>query len=220
MMDFLSNPTNLAEVLAMLIALVTLTGRSMGWWRIFIFFLAITLAVEGAGYYMVHVLDRTDNYILFVLFLLVEVSFYTFIFFRALQSNLLQRWLVAFFILFILIYLYDISRTNFLQYTSLGRISLSVYVVLFSCIYYRQLLYDEKMFYPLRHPLFWIITGLFFFYFGTIVIFCFRGALLALPGHGIFIRKTLLGTLNWILYTCWSIAFIWKKRQPRSSRPS
>jgi len=220
MIDFLSNPTNLAEVLAMLIALVTLTGRGTGWWRTFIFFLAITLGVEGGGYYMVHVLGRTDNYILFVLFMLVEVSFYTFIFFRVLQSNLLQRWLIAFFIMFILIYLYDISRTNFLQYTSLSRIGLSVYVVLFSCIYYRQLLYDEKMVYPLRHPAFWVVTGLFFFYFGTIVIFCFRSALLALPGQGIFIRKTLLGTLNWILYASWSIAFIWKKRQLRSSGPS
>ena len=218
--DFLSNPSNMAEVLALLVALASVTSPRNGWWRLFALFMVMTLGVEITGYYLHNTLNRRNNYVVFVPFMLIEACFYSFILYKFLDTVVLRRWLLAGFGAFLLIYFFDVAGAGFATYTSTSRISLSVFVVLFSCIYYQRLLQGSELPQPLKYPPFWIVTGLFFFYFGTIVVFCFRSQLIKLPGKGANVRLFLLGALNWILYLSWSIAFIWKKRQIRLSRAS
>ncbi|HXB31791.1 MAG TPA: hypothetical protein VNV35_00150 [Puia sp.] len=210
----------MAEVLALLVALATLTSPRSGWWRFFTLFMALTLGVEITGFYVHYILNRPNNYNVFVPFMLVEACFYTLILYKFLDTVNLRRWLLAGFGAFLLVYIFDLAGTNFMSYSSTSRISLSVFVVLFSCIYYRRLLQGTVLLQPLKYPPFWVVTGLFFFYFGTIVVFCFRSQLIRLPDKGANVRLFLLGALNWILYLSWSIAFIWKRSQIRLSKAS
>lgn len=212
--EFLFNPTTLAELTA-LIAACIMSTRKVGWWQHFFFFLLITLSVETCVHYIP--LLHTNRYIVFGLFMIVQAGFFSLLFFQFLSTRLSKQLLFCGLAVFVFFYVYDVSQGSFTKdyYGTLARKGLSVYIVLFSCIYYRQLLQHTEMVSPLREPAFWIVTGLFFNYFVTFVIFQMRDRLLLLPDKGVQIVTILMGALNWIFYGCWTAAFIWRKIQTR-----
>jgi hypothetical protein len=70
----------------------------------------------------------------------------------------------------------------------------------------------------LQHPPFWIVTGLFFFNFGSIACNLFFDYLMVkIPKEYIPINYIIFTVLNFILYGCWSYAFICRYRQMISS---
>src|SRR5580658_8100115 len=119
--DFLSNPTNMAEALALLLSLVCLTSPAVGWWRLFALFMVLTLAVEATGYYVHYILNKPNNYVVFVPFMLIEACFYTYVLHKFLDTVTLRRFLLAGFGAFLLIYIFDLSGKNFTTYTSTSR---------------------------------------------------------------------------------------------------
>lgn len=211
--QFLFNPSTLAEVTALVSASIMCT-RKVGWWQHFVFFLCITLAVEASVFFSPFL--RANRYIVFGMFMIVQAGFFSMVFYRFLSSSqLAKQVLMAATIVFVCVYVHDVLNDSFTKdyYGTLARKALSVYVVLFSCIYYRQLLRHGDMLSPLREPAFWIVTGLFFNYFVTFVIFQMRDLLLSLPDKGLQIVTIIMGILNWIFYGCWSVGLAWRKTQ-------
>lgn len=214
LIKFLLNPTTLAELTAFTTACIMLSGKA-GWWVNFFFFLLITLSVEASVYFVPFL--HSNRYIVFGMFMIVQAGFFGFLFNKFLSTPLSKQihwWAI---IAFILIYIFDVSRGSFTKdyYGTLARKGLSVYVVFFSCIFYRQLLQHTEQIRPLREPAFWIVTGLFFNYFVTFVIFQMRERLLLLPDKGLEFVTITLGILNWILYGCWTGAFALRKTYAR-----
>jgi hypothetical protein len=203
------------EILALIAAIVCLTSKRSGYWALFLAFLLITLSIEGFGYYY-KVILKLPNYIFYNMLMLIQVVFFSFLFNRFSKKNYNKILLAIGLIAFITLFIIEGLKSSFDTYNKMSRISLSYHVVFFSCLFYFNLLRDDSISSPLRHPPFWIITGLFFYYFGTAIIFSFFSTVAKIKlGGNISFYNLIMGTLSFILYSTWVIAFIWKKKQAR-----
>jgi hypothetical protein len=216
--NFLFNPTTIEEAVTLVAAVITLGSKKAGYWISFIFYLALTICVEATGYYFHYALER-PNYLVYNAFMLVQAGFFSFLFFSFFPESRMRRIIITALSLFIIFYLYESISNHFLRYNQMSRQLLSGYVVIFACIYYFRLIRQSENLEPLRHAPFWIVTGLFFFYFGTIVMFSFYSqvAKIKLSGNLSFFNLV-MGTLNFIQYGAWITGFICRKKQIQSSK--
>lgn len=215
--DFITNPVTIAELLALGAACFFLYSKKAGYWRLFIAFCMLVLLVELTGFYMRTVLKQ-PNHVLFNLLMLVQVAFFLYLLYRFHQSALLRKLIVAAVIIFLLLYLSESVIKAFAAYNKYSRQFVSLMIVLFSCTFYFTLLKNDQVKNPLTYPAFWIVTGLFVYYFGTIVMFAFFEDVSKIKLLGNLSFYTLvMGCLSSILYGSWIIGFIWKKKQLQSS---
>ena len=218
--QFLSNPSNAAEVIALVIALLTLTGKRAGYWSLFILYLAITIAVEITGFYYRTVLVK-PNYPFYNFFMIAQVLFFAFLFYKYHESRTIRLLVVVVLAIFLVFFISEGAINHFKAYNKYSRQFLSLFVVLFSCTFYFSLLRSDSVRNPVSYPPFWIVTGLFFFYFGSVAMFALYEKVSKIKLSGSLSFYTLvMGCLSCILYGSWIIGFIWRRKQVPSSRRS
>jgi hypothetical protein len=218
--DFLTNPVTIAELAALTAACFFLFSVKAGYWRLFILFCVVVLLAELTGFYMRTVLVR-PNHVVYNLLMLAQVAFFLFLFYRFHQSVKMKKIILAAAVIFVLVFLTESIVYAFAAYNKYSRQYLSLMIVLFSCTFYFTLLQNDKVKNPLSHPAFWIVTGLFFYYFGSIVMFAFieKVSKIKLSGNLSF-YTLVMGCLSFILYGSWIIGFLWKKKQLQSLNQS
>lgn len=225
--NFLTTPATIAELMALVAALLTVRDKRSGYWRFFILYLVITLSVESAGFYMRTVL-RVSNQQLYNFFMLIQALSFAFLFFRFNTNRKIRLRILSGMGIFILFLLGEhlviftaaepLPHREYLWYT---RMLLSVLVTVYSCNFYFYILKSEEVLSPLQYPPFWIVTGLFFYYFGSLPMFAFYNSVSVIKFTGnISFYSLVMGCLSCILYGSWIIGFIWKRKQIPSSRPS
>ncbi|HEU4470435.1 MAG TPA: hypothetical protein VFR58_05080 [Flavisolibacter sp.] len=204
------------EAICLVTALYFLFKSKMGWWQYFIPFLLLTLAVEIAGYMLYFELNQ-PNYWIFNIYLPIEVCFVFYVLDKLGKERLagtILLWLAL--LLFLFIYLKETYESKGLQYSSMANTFASLVVIFFCFIYYYSLLKQEDYIDLRRHPDFWVISGLFIFYFGSMGINLFPSQLSQwYLRTGVPVRYTVMLALNLFLYACWSYAFIWNYRQSK-----
>jgi len=216
--QFLSNPTNAAELIALVAALFILLNKKAGYWSFCIPYLLITILIEAAGYYF-RVELKKPNYAFYNFFMIIQLLFFAFLFYKFHQSKKIKQWVPVFVITFILFFISEGIINSFASYNKYSRQFLSVFIVFFSCIFYFSILRDDTIKSPVKYPPFWIVTGLFFFYFGSIAMFAFYDKVSQIKLSGNLSFYTLvMGCLSCILYGSWIIGFICKKKQDLSFR--
>jgi hypothetical protein len=222
---FLSNPSNLAEVLVLATGIFTLANKRFGYWRLFLFYLSVTIAVEAMGFYLHFFLDK-PNYQIYNIFLIVQAIFFSFLFSRFQETRKMKVAVLAglaFFMLFLLgeqaSILISTTPPKHHGYLWNTRIVLSVLVTVYAGFFYFSVLRSDSIRNPLKYPPFWIITGLFFYYFGSLPMFAFYEwvARIKLSGDLSF-YSLVMGCLSCILYGTWIIGFIWRRKQIPFSR--
>jgi hypothetical protein len=208
-----------AELAAFITALVVFAGRRYGYWSLFIAYLFITIAVEAAGFYTKTVL-RAPNYPYYNFLMIVQVLFFSYLFFRFHPPKSVRILLLLMLGFFMIFFIGEGIGKSFAAYNKTSRQLLSGYTVLFCCIFYFSLIREETVRSPLGYAPFWIVTGLFFYYFGTIALFAFydRVSQIKLAGT-ISFYNLVTGCLSCILYGSWIIGFICRKKQAPSSMP-
>jgi len=213
--ELLTNPTNLAEIITLLVSLLLVRSRPAGFWRWFVVFMTITLLVEtSACYYRLQY--GKSNHSFYNAFMIVQAAFYFFLFLKFFSPSQIRLLFSLLLLVFVLFFLGESVLLKFAGYNLWSRQFLSVYVVLGCCLYYTQLLRQEGTTSPLREPIFWIITGLFAFYFGSIVTFSIYFPLSGeVRLHYRWFYNTVIGTLSCILYCSWIIGFICRRRHLR-----
>jgi hypothetical protein len=215
--DFLTNPTNAAEVIALIAALCTLTHRGSGYWSYFILYLSITIAIEILGYYFRAVLKQ-PNYPFYNFFMIFQALFFSYLFYMFQDSKKIRLWIPLAFGVFLVFFIVEGVMNSFSAYHKYSRQVLSVLVVSFCCIFYFSILKLDSVKNPLTYPPFWIATGLFFFYFGSAVMFAFYDTVSKIKLSGTLSFYTLvMGCLSCILYGSWIIGFICRRKQMLSS---
>jgi hypothetical protein len=170
-------------------------------------FLIITLVVEITGFVLSIRLIR--NHGLYNYFTSAEFIFYSLFYRKILKGKRIKKIIIyataIYLILFILNILFVQGFQNF--HTITYRIG-SVMIVTWCYIYFRQLMKSEIYMSLFRNPLFWISSGLLFFYAG---FFFWMSAdvllYINLPYNG-FLWYAISDTLNIILYSCFLISFI------------
>ena len=211
----LNNFTIFLECLALLIGIVFLPGSRNKYNLLFIPFLLFVIGIEMAGVYYSNVL-KMKNHFLFNILMFVQAGFFTQLFYRFFKSDVNKKMAVALWILFLIIYCFQIIGVGFTTYFKICRVFLSV-IVVFQCLtFYFSLLRNDDIISPVKYGPFWIITGLFFFYFGSVSVFAFADAIssIRLAGETNF-YKLIMSTLSFIFYGSWCAGFICLKQQTK-----
>lgn len=171
--------------------------------RFFPFFLFVTVTFEAFGHYLLA--RDIVNYTIFNFFGIFEFSFYSFVLYHIITNTGLK----AFVLYAVLIYMIVALAYNFIEFKnrfhSLIYVTGSALTVCFSCFYFYGLFRTPTSRNPARHPGFWICFGLLFYYSCTIPIYTFSDFI---AGTIFEVYSFILGICNYLLYTCFTIAFI------------
>lgn len=205
-----------------LATLFCLRGLRAGWWVHFIWFTGLAFLVEGSGY-LLYFKYGISNHALFNLFLLVEYLFLSWAIHKLSKDYYRSGIPVIIGLTAVLaVYFYESISSSFRAYSANSFMAASIYFTLLCGLYYYFFMKQEQHVEIERFAPFWIITGLFLFYFGSTAIdFFFR----YFAAHNAQNPKTLKLTrykifivLNFILYASWAYAFICRQRQVTSAR--
>ncbi|RYY59504.1 MAG: hypothetical protein EOO05_13055 [Chitinophagaceae bacterium] len=201
-----------------LICLVICTASlwsSRQWWRLFIWFMLLTVLTEVTGFlYYFHINPGHSNEWVYNTYLPLEMAFKALVLARIMGHYGIKRyWFAGAYILLFAFWLYEGYSNGFVRYNAMSNLSGSILIVICCCLFYYRLLRAREYVDLPRYPPFWIISGLFIFYFGSTGLNAFVVQLQRIyASTGIPIRFIIMVVLNFILYACWSYAFLCIKR--------
>lgn len=201
------------EAACFLAATVFLKDKEQGWWRSFILFMLVTLSIETSGYILYFQLGK-QNHWLFNIYLPVEIGFLFFVLYRICKHyfKVLPILLIS-LLFFLCIYIWQSITLDWRDYSEYANTFASVMIILTCCLFYYYLLKLDINLELMRFPPFWVISGIFIFYLGSIGCGLFERPLTEVfKRTGIPIRYIIMLVLNFILYGCWSWAFLCRYR--------
>jgi hypothetical protein len=176
-------------------------------------FLIVSLLVDIVGRYMSW--HQIVNHWLFNLFTAGEFLFYSYIFLRLIESPKWKKVIVYSILIYPLLFVANLLWVEgFIHFHTITYRIGSVMVVLWCYLYFRQLMRSPGYTTVTRNPVFWISTGLMFFYTGFF-FYMSAGYILLYTGLkvGTLVWNIISGTLNALLYGCFLIAFLWGIRK-------
>ena len=186
------------------------------WLRLFFYLLVFTLAVDvGAVLYSYYF--KKSNHFIINIYLPVNFSFYFLIFSKAFETKKLKKIIYTTFIIYLLFALYDIIFIEGFYYFNTYSYCLGGILIVICCLlYFMWLFTSDRLMNYFTLPMFWISTGLLFFYVGSLVLMSLMGYIIEnhLDPHG-HIYQFISVTLNVLLYGAFTISFlcnqVWKK---------
>jgi hypothetical protein len=188
------------------------------WGNYFITFMGLTATVEWTGYIIFFRLGF-ENYWLYNAYLPLEISF-LFYLLNSFNRNYvkLARWFIAAWLIFILLYLWESFYSQFREYSGYANLYASICIIIACFLFYYLLMRQPGYINLMEYAAFWIVSGLFFFYLGSVACNVFKSQLtLVYEKTGLPIRYIIMLVLNFLLYSCWSYAFLCRYRQKISS---
>jgi len=213
--DIILNPILISETIACILAIIVGNRDTR---RLFLPYLLLTISLKFAGFYSGKS-PSEPNMIFFNINILLQAIFCTLLFCIFYPSQWMRRVAIGSFIVFLVFFLVEITRTPISAYNLHSRQLLSFEVVLLCCLFYFSLIRNDSVLDPLSFPPFWIVTGLFFYYFGSMGLFAFRDSVAQLRlSNNISIYTLVIAAFNLILYGNWIIGFVCMKRQHPPSR--
>jgi hypothetical protein len=204
------------ELFCLISSILFLTDKIAGWWRYFIGFLLLTVSIETIAYLMVSSSPSTkSNHWLHNLFLPVEILCIGYALNKICESYFNSKlWLFTGLGAFSSLYLYESINSNFKEYSFAANATASFWIALVCCLYYYYLLKQDEYIAITKDVSFWIISGCFLFYFGTTACNLFYFYLQHINvEQNKPVRLIIFSVLNFILYSCWSYAFLCKYRK-------
>lgn len=185
--------------------------------RLFTWFLIFTIFIQVAGYtYSTYF--RKSNHFIFNIDLLIQYLFYFVIFYYTFETKKLKLLIILAGIIFILYAFYNFfNKSGFYVYSSATNTLGSIITILFCLLYFTTLFKFEASINYFKIPMFWIATGLLFFFVGEFIYLSFIDYIVA---HNIDkggnIYSFIIVTLNLLLFSFLSIGLLsnqpWKKR--------
>ena len=212
---------NYFELSAFLLSVLVYTNLKATPLRPFPLFLGFIVLTELAAKYNRVPLSQPDTR-LNVLSTTVGFIFYAYIFKGYLRRPFFKRMVSAFMVVYPLLVGIDLlllqGFTLQHSYTqSLG----AVCMILFCCCFFYELLLNPVEEQLRRDPMFWISTGILFFYLGSLsynLLFNFLAKFAAGEGGKLF--QSINNNLILMLYSCFIIAFLCKRSLRKSSLQS
>ena len=211
-------PINLLlEIVCFAFALVLLKNKT-GFWRYFKMYMLLTVLIETAGWLM-RVYWKVNNQWIYNLFSPLQVLFLYWVFLKIYpdQSNR-RRFMGICILLFSVVYIVECFYHPFTTFNYYSWIVFSFLIIITCGLYYYFLLKDEEYIHLATHPPFWFVTGVFVYFFCSSVCTLFFTQLVRINiTQNISLRYLLFILFNFILYGCWSYAFLCRYKQTTSS---
>lgn len=207
------NLDTIPHIISLLIIIIVRKKLRPQWLQLFIYFLFFTLLIDVAATSYSKYLKKSNHFIV-NLSLPVIFSFYFFIFYKTFETRYLKNLVCVSFILYIGIFLIDIAFINGLfHYNNYAYCVGALLIVLCCLLYLMSLFTSDKLVNYFASPMFWIATGLMFFYTGNLVLSSLIKFII--DHHLDFLYYPISIILSIILYGCLSVSFLcntgWKK---------
>jgi hypothetical protein len=174
----------------------------------FVPFLILTVIVEAIG--TVTSWHKITNLWIFNFFTCFEFLFYSYIYLHLIKAPKWKKAIQYALVIYPILFLTNIFFVEgfFRFHTITYRIG-SVMVVCWCYLYFRQFMQSPGYTSVLRNPVFWISTGLLFFYTGFF-FYMSAGYILLYTKLRVnrIIWEVISGTLNTLLYGCFLISFL------------
>ena len=201
---------NYVEIIALLTSIFCFRKLQGTVLQLFPYFLLFIVITELAGLYTGKVLHK-PNVWFYNITTVVEFCFYSFFFSKILKKNRKATSIILYIypVLATLNILFVQGLTRFHSYTMvLG----SLFMIFFSCCYFYESLLNPGKKQIQKEAVFWIVTGVFFFYLGDIL---YNTLFNILTKYQVNIAAKLFLAINnnlvIVLYSCFTIGFIvWK----------
>lgn len=175
------------------------------WLRLFAWFLIITLLTQAAGSLYSNYTYRSNHFI-FNIYIGIEYLFYFFLFYRAFNNKKMKYLIVIFAMAFVVFYVANIFFGKGLFIFNTATYTLGSILTIISCLLYFVFLFlsNETINY-FRMPMFWIATGLLFYYVGDSVYMSLLDYIVKNNidngGHVYAIITVILNLLLYVLFT-------------------
>jgi hypothetical protein len=206
------------ELAAFIISLLTYNSLKGTAFRPFPFFLLFIVMVELTGTYMAKVLHQQNAWLLNISTTL-EFIFYAYIFSQTLRNPAFKKMTLGFIAFFpILVALNMIFIQGFMEFHSYTNALGSVLMVIFCSLFFYELLLNPLEGELHKVPMFWVTTGILFFYLGDLS-FDLLYNLLKNDAMGRDLFKSINNNLILILYSCFIIAFLCQRSLVKSLLP-
>jgi hypothetical protein len=174
----------------------------------FVPFLTLTLIVEITG--LITSRMNLKNLWMFNFFTCLEFLFYSYFYSKVLENPKWVRIIRVCMVIYPVLFLANIFWIEgFLRFHTITYRIGSVMIVTWCYLYFRQLMGSPGYISVFRNPVFWISTGLLFFYTGFF-FYMSAGYILLYAQLSIsrIVWNAISDTLNTLLYTSYLIAFL------------
>ncbi|MGB0880302.1 MAG: hypothetical protein ACPGTO_07020 [Polaribacter sp.] len=199
---------NFFELLAAILATIHYKKYSLSKEKYFIYFLWYAVFTDTFGAISAWIFEKNSMWI-YILFLFFSYLFY-FFWYKSILVNKQYKKIITFFtILFILIAFVDFFNQSWDENHVMTYIAGSIIIVIASFMYFSELLNSREVLNIKNKLSFWIATGLLLFNVGMVPFVIFSEIF---DAHN-ELRIVILVSLNVILYTCYSLGFIWCKKK-------
>ena len=176
--------------------------------KYFLHFLWYTIINESIGIYTVYYLKI--SYIeIYIIFIFLSFLFYFHWMLKIIKSKIRKKVIIALSVLFSGVAIYNFFTLEWNNYHYSTFVCGSIIYILLSLFFFSQLLNDKKVIHVKQNLKFWIATGLLLFNVGMIPLLVLSDLFSADDS----LRVIILISLNLILYTCYSLGFIWSKKE-------
>ena len=187
------------------------------WLRSFTWFMLFTVILSVAGYVYSFYFKKSNHFI-FNIYLPFQFLFYFGIFYKTFQSKKLKLIIILVSIGFSIYTFSDFfDIIHFYTFNSLANTLGSILIIFFCLIYFVSLFKSEGIINYFKIPMFWIATGLLFFFVGNIIYLSFIDYIIMfnLDKSG-SVYWFIMTTLDLLLYSFFSIGFLsnqaWRKK--------
>lgn len=200
--------TLLIETICLLAAARFLQMDASPYWKSFIWFMLFIVLIDGAGWVMA-TFYRINNHWLYNIQLPVEAVYVGFIIHMSFEKYIHSKpLLILGLVIFFIAYGAEIFYNTFRMYAAFSSSLVSIFFFISGGLYFFILLKQDEQIDLFKNAPFWIMAGIFFFYFSSIAVNLFSQELMNINiAGGIPLRYYIFTILNALLYGCWIKAF-------------
>lgn len=220
-MELVKIPLSLIlEWVCLLTAILLLRNAMPKFWRWFIFYLTLTVAIESYSFCMHRLLGlQLNTQWLYNLFLLTYIVFHLYIFYKIIQLPFIRNICLCILLLLIGAYIWEWNSKGLNVSFSTTNTLFNGAVITLSILYYYSLFKQEEPKNILKEGAFWFVTGCFLFYTTSTAVNAFFYEIVAYSKENHFpLRYIIINFLNVIMYSSWIKSFTCLRKIKTSSR--
>ena len=199
---------NLFTIIAAIIASVNYKYYKKSTEKHFFHLLWYAVITDTIGIFSVYYLKENWT-IIYLIFIILSFLFYFYWFYQIIKSPMQKKIIIILSTLFFCLGVYNLITVSLDNFHPTTFIFGAIINIILSLFFFSQLLgnrYKTKVKYNLK---FWIASGLILFNVGLVPLMIFSELFNAYDNF----RVIILISLNLILYCCYSIGFLWSKKE-------
>lgn len=202
---------NFFEFISAVLAIVFFYKYKNSTEKWFVYFLLINFLVDILGLFWGFFSDKS-NYWIYNLYIFFFFIFYFYWFNLLLKREVFKKAVIIFGVVFIITGINNFLNQPWDGYHKITFITGAFFTVFSATFHFYELLNNDEII-DVKHKLsFWISAGLLLFNVGMIPFMIFSDTFDSYHNY----RNIILIFLNLILYTCYSLGFIWVKEKNSS----